>query len=66
MDFFTLFLFLALVIVHAVLMGIATRYVAICRGYERGFWWGALLGVVGLAVVGLCPVIRREGSSDER
>lgn len=64
MDFFTLFLLLALMIAHAILMGIATRHVAICRGYERGFWWGALLGVVGLAVVGLCPVVRRENGAD--
>ena len=43
------------VLVYFIMFGLITKYVAESKGYEGGFWWGALLGIIGLLVVGFRP-----------
>ena len=53
-------------ILIGIIMGYTTQYLAKCKGYEGGFWWGFFLGIIGLLVVGFRPDIQSQPSSYER
>lgn len=51
------FWILLVCLLHRLLLGAISAYVAASKGYSGGFAWGFFLGVIGLLVVGFRPTL---------
>ena len=47
-------MFVLFIVIHAILLGWLASYVGKTKGIKNGFWFGFLLGELGLLTVGLC------------
>ena len=55
MSFATIRILLAAYLVQGIIFGAITRYLSESKGYNGGFAWEFLLGLIGLLVVGFRP-----------
>lgn len=46
---------LVIYLIMAIVCGYIAKSVAANRGMEGGFWWGFLLGIIGIIVVAVRP-----------
>lgn len=54
--------FIVLIISCCLVFGFITKHVAATKGYNDGFIWGFLLGLIGLLVVGLRSNVKAENN----
>lgn len=44
------------------ILGFVTKSISESKGYEDGFWWGFLLGILGIIVVAVRPTLPDEST----
>ena len=54
------------IFISCCIMGFVTKTISKNRGYYGGFWWGFLLGILGIIVVASKPVNPNPKTIDEK
>ena len=54
MDYLIMY-YLIVTLISAAVCGAISKTISSSRGMDGGFWWGFLLGVIGIIVVALRP-----------
>ena len=50
-SYFLLFVSLLVSLFYPIICGLLTRHINKGKGYSGGFWWGFLLGIIGIIIV---------------